>query len=127
MIFRKKEQIKVMEIFPLVIFRIYIGGKGIYKMQCVIESDNTLLISDIVSDINSKTNKYINRGYGSKLMTRLFEYAKENDIREIYGNLSIVDMDHKDRLEHFYKKFGFNITFYDEEETYFGLVKKVLK
>lgn len=61
------------------------------------------------------------------MMEKLFEYAKINNIKIIYGNLSLNDIDHKDRLLHLYKKFGFNVEIYDEVEgNYFGRIEKVI-
>lgn len=70
-------------------------------------SDNYLKIGDISEFSNSK---YINKGIGSMMMKELLSYAESNNYQEIRGELSIVDNDHKDRLHHFYQKFGFEIT-----------------
>ena len=48
-----------------------------------------------------------------------FSYAKENGYKTIYGHLSTVDLDHKDRLYHFYEKFGFEITENEEQNSNF--------
>ena len=62
------------------------------------------------------------------MMEKLFEYTKENNFQIIYGNLSLNDIDHKDKLLHFYKKFGFNVEIYDEVDgNYFGRIEKILK
>ena len=46
--------------------------------------------------------------------------AKENGYSCIYGNLSDVDIGHKDRLYHFYDKFGFYNMLCGQMETYNG-------
>lgn len=40
-------------------------------------------------------------------------YHMPNKIILVYGYLSDVDIDHKERLLHFYTKFGFEIKLYD--------------
>ena len=80
-------------------------------MQCVIESDTVILIGDIR---HCNEDADYNKGYGSLLMENLLAYAKEHHFTFIYGNLSEVDLGHKDRLHHFYQKFGFTITEYPE-------------
>lgn len=93
------------------------------RIQCVIESDSTILIGDIIHDNKRKYNK----GYGSAMMTKLIEYAAENGYSRIYGNLSDVDIGHKDRLYHFYEKFGFAITEYPEKKDCFlGMIEKII-
>ncbi len=52
------------------------------------------------------------KGYGSKLMTELLNYARTLKAHHIKGNLSCVDevdLNNKARRNHFYKKFGFKI------------------
>jgi len=51
-----------------------------------------------------------NKGYGSLMMRKLIEFAEQKDLMYIDGWLSRVDYDHKERLLHFYQKFGFEIT-----------------
>ena len=52
-------------------------------------------------------------------MFPLYTVAKENGYKTIYGHLSKVDLEHKDRLYHFYKKFGFEITENEEQNSIF--------
>ena len=83
------------------------------KMLCTIESDDTILIGDI----RHYKCKDFCKGYGTLMMQKLISYAKENGYKTIYGHLSTVDLDHKDRLYHFYEKFGFKTIsddFYEE-------------
>ena len=81
------------------------------RMQCVPEPNSSILIGDI---IHSHEALAYNKGYGSMMMDKLLEYARENSYSHIYGNLAIWDLDHKERLHHFYRKFGFEITEYVE-------------
>ena len=80
------------------------------RISCVIEDTKTIFIGDIICD----NNRDINKGYGSQMMRELVSYAKQNGFKRIWGNLSSVDMDHKERLYHFYEKFGFDIEEYEE-------------
>lgn len=79
-------------------------------ISCVVEDPRTIFIGDIICD----NNRDINKGYGSQMMRELISYAEKNGFKRIWGNLSNVDMDHKERLYHFYEKFGFDIEEYDE-------------
>lgn len=92
------------------------------KMQCVMEN-SSILIGDIIFN----NSRYYNRGYGSKMMDVLQQFAIDNNIKEIKGNLSVVDLDHRDRLHHFYEKHGFTITIYDSyKDLYYGKVEKII-
>lgn len=65
--------------------------------------------------INDVTTKNINIGYGSLLIEELMLFCKRKKIAEIGGKLSQVDLYDKDdshhgeRLQHFYRKHGFEI------------------
>lgn len=108
----------------LLMIKLYRNHTREARIQCVIESDSTILIGDIIHDSQRKYNK----GYGSAMMIKLIEYAKENGYSRLYGNLSVVDLNHKDRLYHFYRKFGFEITEYPEiNDCYFGMIEKILQ
>ena len=61
-----------------------------------------------ICDIIVRNN---NIGNGSILMNYFMEYCKTTNAKYIAAWLSPVDMDHFDRLEHFYKKYGFSVTF----------------
>lgn len=61
------------------------------------------------------------------MINKLFKYAINNNFATICGNLSTVDLDHKDRLHHFYKKHGFEIIIYEEpHDMYYGQILKTL-
>ncbi len=118
---KKPPVIKVEQSGSLLMIKLYTNNIREAWMQCVIESDSTILIGDIIHDNQKKYNK----GYGSAMMQKLIEYSKENGYSRLYGNLSDVDIGHKERLYHFYKKFGFEITEYTEKiDCYFGIVEK---
>ena len=97
-------------------------------------SISDLMISDIskkidpmmilIGDITHENEEYC-KGFGSMMMEALISYAEENGHTYIFGNLSEIDKDHADRLHHFYEKFGFSITIYDEsQEMYYGKIEK---
>lgn len=88
-------------------------------INCVIKDDDTIHICDIIHD-NSKD---IDKGIGTEMMNALIEYAHNNNYSEITGDLSVVDADHKERLHHFYRKFGFEITVFDTiKNNYYGCI-----
>lgn len=120
---KSNPEIKIKKTGSLLLIQLYIKNIHKAKMQCVIESENTLLIGDIIHNNEKKYNK----GYGSAMMEKLISYAKEKGYSRLYGNLSDVDICHKDRLYHFYGKFGFTITEYPKiRDCYFGYIEKIL-
>lgn len=93
------------------------------RISCVVENSTTILIGDITCNNDADVNK----GYGSLMMRELIAYAKEKGFARIYGNLADIDMGHRERLYHFYKKFGFSITEYQElQDCYVGQIEKLL-
>ena len=115
--------VKVEQTESLLMIKLYMNNSREAWIQCVIESDSTILIGDIIHDNKKKYSK----GYGTAMIHKLIEYAKVNGYSRIYGNLSDVDIGHKDRLYHFYKKFGFKITEYAEyQNNYFGMIEKMI-
>lgn len=60
-----------------------------------------------IEDILMKHN---NVGNGSIAMRALLLYAKLNGIATITGYLSSIDNDHKERINHYYTKFGFKVS-----------------
>jgi len=89
----------------LIKIEIYTYKRNVVTIMATADNDNkTIHIGDII------TNK-ICAGNGTIAMNHLIEYTKENNYLFITGVLSDVDKDHFDRLEHFYNKFGFDVTF----------------
>lgn len=69
-----------------------------------------------------------NLGYGSLGLSLLIEWCKHEGIRRIYGDLSVHDLGHKDRLLHFYAKHGFSIHYDNiENENFWGRIELKLK
>lgn len=98
-----------------------VNGRQCAWIQCVIQSENSILIGDI---LHCNGNTDYNKGYGSRMMNELLDYAKEHNFKYVYGNLSVVDKPHKDRLHHFYRKFGFIINEYSElHSNYYGKIE----
>lgn len=61
------------------------------------------------------------------MMNLLIEYAREKGFKCLTGNLATIDLNHKDRLHHFYKKFDFEIIEYEQRnENFYGKIIKVL-
>ena len=96
---------------PWLMVHINVNNRRRARIQCVIESDTDILIGDILHDYEIAD---FNRGYGTLMMEQLLVFARENHFHYIHGNLSTVDLDHKERLHHFYQKFGFVVTEYPE-------------
>ena len=120
---RKPDQISVRidACEPLLMVRLCVNDRQTAKMQCVVQSATDILIGDIQHH-NEKAD--YNKGYGSMMMDKLLSYACENGFHYIWGNLSDVDLGHKDRLHHFYEKFGFAITEYAEPDgCYYGKIE----
>lgn len=123
-ILHKEINVSLKNYDPLVVITLSVNGTTISKMPCVLEQTDTLLISDIKPF--AKKKDYC-KGYGSMIMNRLFEYALDNGIHTIYGNLSLIDKDHSERLHHFYAKHGFEIVIFNEpEDVYYGKALKKL-
>ena len=125
MFWKKKNPpiVKVERTESLLMIKLYVNNIREARIQCVVESDSTILIGDVIHD----NEKNYNKGYGSAMMQKLIEYAKENGYSRLYGNLSVVDIGHRDRLYHFYEKFGFEITEYDKyQNNYFGMIEKMI-
>lgn len=96
-----------------------IGKMPKAMMLCTIMSEDMIFIGDI----RHYSDKDYCKGYGSLMMQELIAYAKENGYKIICGNLSKVDLDHKERLHHFYEKFGFEITETEEQnDNFYGKI-----
>ena len=109
---------------PLLMVRLAVNDRLCAWIQCVLESETTILIGDIR---HYKEGADYNKGYGTRMMEELLTYAREHQFNYVYGNLSEVDLDHKGRLHHFYQKFGFIITEYPEpQENYYGKIELYL-
>lgn len=54
------------------------------------------------------------KGYGSVLMSHLITYLKTANYQYLTGHICPTDFSHKDKLRHFYSKFGFVITDHED-------------
>lgn len=87
------------------------------------DKEGNVKIADII------TGDYKNRGCGSLLMKYLINYLEgRQDIKKVNGVLVNDDSDHFDRIEHFYKKFGFEVKFKLNEngEKISGSIEKII-
>ena len=122
----KRTENAIVEIIPnekVILVRLTENSVQRSCMRCVWVKDNEILIGDI-----THTNeKDINKGYGSKMMALFLSFAREHGCRFVYGNLSENDRDHKERLDHFYSKFGFNIIEYpNPQDSFYGKIELAL-
>lgn len=84
---------------------------SIARMRLVIDPKKSeLFIGDFESDIE-------NKGYGSILLRNVIKLAKMIGVKWITGNLSAVDSDHFDKLEHLYSKHGFKVNILGKDGT----------
>lgn len=105
-VFKKKIKVWIDSDDFFVSSKLAINGVQISKIQCIMYPDGTLLISDI--DPYKRKRDY-GKGYGSMMMDKLIKYSFQNGVHTIKGNLSNVDINHKERLHSFYRKHGFKI------------------
>lgn len=64
-------------------------------------------------------------GNGTLLLECLFEKARDMGVKEIRGELAAIDEDEFDKLEHFYKKNGFEVWF--SEDRKHGGISKIIE
>ena len=94
-------------------------GTTMSRMLCVINKEaNSITICDIVCRRN-------NYGYGSLMMKEIIKYSHQNNISYLDGCLSNIDYGHKERLYHFYRKFGFEIV-ENKNDVSFADIKLIL-
>ena len=103
----------------LVMVTAYSKNKTIGELKASVGQGQALL-GDI--DISEE---YVNYGIGTQLLIRFETICAGRNVNEITGNLSLVDLDHKDRLIHFYKKHNYKIQ-YEENGNYWGKISKKL-
>lgn len=71
----------------------------------------------VIEDIQGGYNK----GYGTAAMWEIINIAKQKNLKKLSGRLYDGDLkDHKDRLVHFYEKFGYSVTITNEENNTLG-------
>lgn len=121
---RKKIHVSIETYECCIYVKLFINKKQISKITCILQDDGRLLICDITP---YEKGKYYQKGYGSLMMSRLLEYANENGIKYIHGNLSDVDKDHQERLHGFYRKHGFEVIEYKTpKDMYYGEIRKTI-
>ena len=105
MFFRKKIKTTInIDIYDwLLTVNVVRKGTTMSRMLCVVNKESN---SITICDITCRRN---NHGYGSLMIKELIEYSRQNNISYLNGWLSNIDYGHKERLYHFYRKFGFEI------------------
>lgn len=103
----------------------YKGKEKIFTVYARDNCENELYIVDFKDFSNGR---FVNKGIGSIMMSLLIEYAKLHHYNSIVGKLITLDRDdHKDRLHHFYNKFGFKIEeFKDNSDCFYAKIVKNL-
>lgn len=107
---------------------IYLFGES-YQGICGLPRISSTILKDYstesrsvhIDDIQNEDN---NIGNGSILMKYFILAAKREQMVYIDGWLSDIDIDHFNRLEYYYKKFGFDVNFNDSRTN--GNIKLVL-
>lgn len=74
------------------------------RLSATYNSEDTIEIGDI--EVFGENE---GRGYGSILLHSLVNFAIEHYVNTISGWISHADKDHFDKLDHFYKKHGFDV------------------
>lgn len=112
------EEVFVSEHLYLNSLDLYLYGKSYEainchpRIMCTINDDYSSL--DKFVHIDDIIEEDCNFGNGSILIRYLIREAKELGSKYIDGSLSRKDKDHFDRLEHFYQKHGFDVSFNDD-------------
>lgn len=104
MFFKKQVSTDIYFESPLLKVKAISNNRIMGYITCIVkEKDEVIEIGDIQCNKN-------NKGYGSLMMRELIVFGKQNNYKSIEGWISSVDLDHIERLHHFYQKFGFEIT-----------------
>lgn len=78
-------------------------------LKATVRNEHIIVIGDIKPAVN-------NKGHGTQMLQLLIKYAKKHKYQKVTGWISGVDLEHIDRLKHFYGKFGFSIKKYRGED-----------
>ena len=116
---KKRIEIKTVNTdYPLIMLYADAGRKRIGTLKAVIV-ENSCALGDIDIPL-----EYVNLGAGSKLIEKLEDICKQKGLTEIKGELSDVDIGHKDRLIHFYEKHGYTVVYENNKPGYLGTITK---
>ena len=116
---KKRIEIKTVNTdYPLIMLYADAGRKRIGTLKAVIV-ENSCALGDIDIPL-----EYVNLGAGSKLIEKLEDICKQKGLTEIKGELSDVDIGHKDRLIHFYEKHGYTVVYENNKPGYWGTITK---
>ncbi|WP_096435008.1 GNAT family N-acetyltransferase [Alteribacter populi] len=84
-------------------------GKWEFSIHAQYTDQNTIHIDDIRGEKN--------RGFGSVCIRHLKDYAQEQNIQYLVGDIAKRDWDHVDRLVHFYEKHHFQVTLHPVQKS----------
>ena len=79
--------------------------------------DELIKAKKLCNQYNNLCIEDIEKGNGSILMQYFLKYCKTTSAEYVSGMLSPIDADHFDRSEHYYKKHGFTVVFFDEKKS----------
>ncbi len=84
-------------------------GTWDFSIHAIYTNEDSIHIGDIKGPAN--------QGYGSICMNYLKEFAREQNIPYITGDIAERDWDHVDRLVHFYEKHDFQVDINHKERS----------
>lgn len=107
------------------IITLHINGiyKGVYLYYRITRFFNQKYV-EIIDIPRELSEKYKNKGIGSRVLLLLDKIVKSLNIKNIIGGISRLDFDHLDRLQHFYTKNNYKILFDNKNEPC-SIIKKV--
>lgn len=98
-------------------------GMYLFYQLRIIFKHKSIEIRDIPND---PSEKYKNKGIGSRALKIVDNIAIKLKTKYIFGGISRFDYDHYDRLVYFYQKNGFEIL-YDSKDLPCGIRKDIKK
>ncbi len=104
-----------------------VSKKGVHYPDPLLKAFFNETFQDIsLADIDIDES-LTNHGFGSILLSKLIQIARNRDSNTISGWLSRVDSDHLDRLVYFYKKHNFEVILNNETKNSLEVGKIVWK
>ena len=119
-LFEVKVDLRVRDGDRVLFIDAFIGNKKIGELRALYKYKKVILADIIINKHN------VNRGVGTKLITEFERICNQKGIKEITGNLAYTDLDHKERLIHFYQKHNYEIIYENEDHSFWGKIKKII-